>query len=69
MTWARLFSPCWLGHEPPIKVLKGRTLLLVCPRCQVVLRKPLAHQRLRLRKPGHVVAFRAQQTITRKVGR
>jgi len=42
--WARLWSPCWLGHQSRVVERDPHTgrLLLVCPRCRhavVILRE------------------------------
>lgn len=51
MTFASLFSPCFLfGHEEPIKALKGKQLLWVCPRCVRTLGVILPNQRLKVKK-------------------
>jgi hypothetical protein len=58
MTWARLFSPCWLGHEAPIKVLRGKVLSFECSRCCADLGPVLPGQRYRPRKVKKAKATR-----------
>jgi hypothetical protein len=58
MTWARLFSPCWLGHEEPIKVLRGRVLSFECPQCCSDLGPVLPGQHYRARKVKKAKATR-----------
>ena len=64
MTWARLFSPCWLGHEEPIKVLKGRVLSFECSRCQANLGAVLPGQRFRVRKDKKLKPRRLAKVLT-----
>lgn len=48
--FARLFGPCALGHQEPIKVLHGTTLHLECSRCQQDFGAVLPGQVYRARK-------------------
>ena len=50
MSWlTRLMSPCLFSHEDPIKVVRGKKLVLVCPRCLGDLTVVLPGQRLKVK--------------------
>lgn len=65
MNFFRLFSPCVLGHDDPVKVWAKGTLILECPRCQQVIRVPLPKQKYKARKTSSVIR---PQFGKRKVG-
>ena len=64
MTWARLFSPCWLGHAEPIKVLRGRVLHMECPECCMDLGAVLPGQRYRARREKKLKPRRLAKVLT-----
>lgn len=64
MKWLRgVLTGCLFGHDEPVKEIRKRQLVFVCPRCQADLGVILPRQKFRARaaaKPLRLVRLRKQ---------
>lgn len=58
----RLLSPCFVvGHDDPLKEIRGKQLHLVCPRCLEDLHTVLPKQKLKVKRSRSLLRFQKQE--------